>query len=414
MSAGEGEGRASAGPGLGDGRGAGPGTGRTRVRVTGGTRGNDDGVSGSDFLREATAELYGSDPEEFTERRTALASQARAAGDRAAAKEIAGLRKPTRSAWMINQLIRADPGVADRLAGLGDELRAAAAALDGAKIRELSQERRKLVDTLIRRTLQQAGEQSPSASLREDLTATFGTALADPQVARDLADGTLVRAAHHADFGTGAPELTLVPPPADTGGTTPSSGREATENHGDAEADELKEAGRGRKAGGPGPRRPGRPGGSRAEAASRAAGVSRAEVSRGPGAIRTAKPSGTGEKAKAADEARAARAAERAKAADQARAAEEARAAREARAAEDRQRAVAEAEQTLEEAGREAEQAAQDEQDARATIEALESQLDEAHRRATEARRKARDAQSSLQKARRAVARLTPARRGRA
>jgi hypothetical protein len=353
--------------------------------VTGGARGNDDGVSGSDFLREATAELYGSDPEEFTERRTALASRARAAGDRAAAKEIAGLRKPTRSAWMINQLVRADPGVADRLAGLGDELRAAAAALDGAKIRELSQERRKLVDTLIRRTLQQAGEQSPPAALREDLTATFGAALADPQVSRDLADGILVRAAHHADFGTGAPELTLVPPPADETGTTPSPGREAAENHGGAEADEVEEAGRGRRAG----------------------------VSRGPGAIRTARPSGTGKKARAAGEARAARAAERAKAAEQARAAEEARATREARAAEDRQRAIAEAEQTLDEASREAEQATQDEQDARATIEALESQLDEAHRRATEARRKARDAQSALQKARRAVARLTPARRDR-
>ena len=399
ISAGEGEGRASAGPGLGDGRGP--------VRVTGGARGNDDGVSGSDFLREATAELYGSDPEEFTERRTALASQARAAGDRAAAKEIAGLRKPTRSAWMINQLVRADPGVADRLAGLGDELRAAAAALDGAKIRELSQERRKLVDTLIRRTLQQAGEQSPPAALREDLTATFGAALADPQVARDLADGTLVRAAHHADFGTGAPELTLVPPPADETGTTTSPGREAAENHGGAEADEVGEAGRGRKAG------VSRAAASRAAGGSRAAGVSRADAPQGPETIRTARPSGTGGKARAADEARAARAAERAKAAEQARAAEEARAAREARAAEDRQRAIAEAEQALAEASRDAEQAAQDEEDARATIEALESQLDEAHRRATVARRKARDAQGALQKARRAVARLTPARRDR-
>jgi hypothetical protein len=344
--------------------------------VTGGARGNDDGVSGSDFLREATAELYGSDPEEFTERRTALASRARAAGDRSAAKEIAGLRKPTRSAWMINQLVRADPGVADRLAGLGDELRAAAAALDGAKIRELSQERRKLVDTLIRRTLQQAGEQSPSAALREDLTATFGAALADPQVARDLADGTLVRAAHHADFGTGAPELTLVPPPVDAAGTTPSPGR----------------------------------GASRTAGASRAAGVSRGQ---GPRSTRTTRPAGTGEEASAADEARTARAAERAKAAEEARAAEEDRAARAARAAEDRQRAIAEAEQTLEEASREADQAAQDEQDARDNIQALESQLDEAHRRVTEARRKARDTQSALQKARRAVARLTPARRDR-
>ena len=350
--------------------------------MTGGAWGNDDGVSDSDFLREATAELYGSDPEEFTERRTALASRARAAGDRSAAKEIAGLRKPTRSAWMINQLVRADPGVADRLAGLGDELRAAAAALDGAKIRELSQERRKLVDTLIRRTLQQAGEQSPSAAVREDLTATFGAALADPQVARDLADGTLVRAAHHADFGTGAPELTLVPPPVDAAGTTPSSGRGASRTAG----------------------------ASRTPGASRSAGVSRGQ---GPRSTRTTTPAGTGEEASAADEARAARAAERAKAAEEARAAEEDRAARAARAAEDRQRAIAEAEQTLEEASREADQAAQDEQDARDNIQALESQLDEAHRRVTEARRKARDTQSALQKARRAVARLTPARRDR-
>ena len=99
--------------------------------------GNDNGVSVTDFVGEATTELYGSDPEGFTERRAALAAEARAAGDRPAAKEIAGLRKPTRPAWMINQLVRADPGVADRLAGLGDELRAAAAALDGPKIQPI-------------------------------------------------------------------------------------------------------------------------------------------------------------------------------------------------------------------------------------------------------------------------------------
>ena len=370
-------------------------------------------MSGTDFVGEATDELYGSDPEAFTERRAALAAQARSAGDRAAAKEIAGLRKPTRPAWMINQLVRADPEVADRLAGLGDDLRAAAAALDGAKIRELSQERRKLVDTLIRQTLQQAGERSPSAALREDLTATFGAALADPRVARDLAAGTLVRPAHHADFGTGAPELTLVPPPADAAGTTPAPGRETAEDHGDAEADGVKEAGGGKA----GVSRAAASRGPQATRGTRAASqgprAARAHGSRGPQATPAARPAGTGEAARAADQARVARAAERAKAAGEARAAEETRAARAARAAEDRQRAIDEAEQTLEEAGREADQAAQDEQDARDSIRILESQLDEAHLRVTEARRRARDAQSALQKARRAVARLTPARRDR-
>jgi hypothetical protein len=177
-------------------------------------------VSGTDFVDEATTELYGSDPGGFTERRSALAAQARAAGDRPAAKEIASLRKPTRSAWMINQLVRTDPGVAERLVQLGDELRAAAAALDGTKIRELSQARRRMVDTLIRQALQQAGEEAPSAALREDLTATFGAAVADPQVARELAAGTLLRPVHRADFSPGLPGLALVSPPASASGGT--------------------------------------------------------------------------------------------------------------------------------------------------------------------------------------------------
>ncbi len=221
--------------------------------------GNDDGVSGTDFVGEATTELYGSDPEGFTERRSALAAQARAAGDRPAAKEIAGLRKPTRPAWMINELVRADPGVAGRLVELGDELRAAAAALDGAKIRELSQARRRLVDTLIRQALQQAGEESPSAALREDLTATFGAALADPKVARDLAAGTLLRPVHRADFSPGLPGLALVPPPADASAGT-------------AEAAVVPE--RAREAG-KGDRRPGGAGGEAADRPKAAGGARR-------------------------------------------------------------------------------------------------------------------------------------------
>jgi hypothetical protein len=330
--------------------------------VTRDTRGNDDGVSGTDFLDEATAELYGSDPEEFTERRTALAARARAAGDRTAAKEIAGLRKPTRSAWMINQLVRADPGVADRLAGLGDELRAAAAELDGPKIRELSQARRQLVDTLIRQVLRQSGGQSPPAGLREDLTATFGAALADPQVARDLAAGTLLRAVHRADFSSGVPGLTLVPPPADA----------------------TKSAA---------PRR-------------------RAPDARPPDVGRNTRPAQvvTPEKVNAA---RAAREARAARAADEAQAAREARAAEQARVAEDRRRAIAEAEQTVAEASEAADRAAQAEQDERDNVRALESQLDEAHLRVTDARRRLRETQSALQKARRALSRLGPAPRDR-
>jgi len=169
-------------------------------------------MTDADLLAEAAAELYAGDPGAFMERRAALAAQARAAGQAAAAKQITALRKPTHSAWLINQLVRADPETASRLRMLGYELRSAGAALDGARIRELSQARRRLMDSLVRRALALPGAGPPSAALREELTATFGAALADPEIADQLAAGTLVRAVHRADFSPAGPSLTLVPP----------------------------------------------------------------------------------------------------------------------------------------------------------------------------------------------------------
>ncbi len=152
------------------------------------------------LLSDAVAELYSADPDEFTQRRKELAARARAAGDRAAAKDIAALGKPTRSAWLINRLVRADPSVPARLTELGDQLRAGEAALDGASIRKLSAARRELVDSLVR---QATADAAASAALREEVTGTFSAALADPDVASQVAAGTLVRAAHWAGFGPG-------------------------------------------------------------------------------------------------------------------------------------------------------------------------------------------------------------------
>lgn len=160
-------------------------------------------VTANDLVAQAVAELYSADPEEFTKRRSELAAQARSAGDRDAAKQIAALGKPTRSAWVVNRLIRADPGVAAALADLGDRLRAGEAALDGASIRELSRARRDLIDDLVRKALKESGQRSASAALRDELSETFSAALADPDVAGQVAAGTLVRAARWAGFGPG-------------------------------------------------------------------------------------------------------------------------------------------------------------------------------------------------------------------
>ena len=171
-------------------------------------------MSDTDLLRDAVAELYSSDPDQFVDRRAALAAAARAAGQAPVARQIAGLRKPTRSAWVVNQLARAEPGVTSELSSLGEELRAAQESLDGAAIRELSQRRHQLIETLARRAFEVAGQPQPPAALRDDVTATLGAAMADAEVAGQLASGTLVRPARSEGFGPAGPaappELALV------------------------------------------------------------------------------------------------------------------------------------------------------------------------------------------------------------
>jgi hypothetical protein len=171
-------------------------------------------VTSGDLLAGAIAELYSADPDEFVGRRTALVSGAREAGQAAAARRIAGLRKPTRSAWVVNQLIRSRPDVVSDLADLGEELRAAQRSLDGEAVRQLSQRRRQLVADLVRRALEVSGQNAPSAALRDEVNATLSAAVADPEVAGQLAAGMLERAVHREGFGVaGPPVLTLVPPP---------------------------------------------------------------------------------------------------------------------------------------------------------------------------------------------------------
>jgi hypothetical protein len=167
-------------------------------------------VSGADLLAAAVDELYSADPDEFIERRRMLAAGARSAGDAVAAKRIAALRKPTRSAWVVNQLARSAPGAASELAGLGEQLRDAQRSADGEALRELSRRRYQLVGSLVRQALAVSGQQhAPSSALRDEVAATLGAAVADPQVAAQVAAGALAQPVHREGFGP-AGVLTVV------------------------------------------------------------------------------------------------------------------------------------------------------------------------------------------------------------
>lgn len=184
-------------------------------------------ANNEDTLHLAVDELYAADPEDFLQRRSALSAAAKKAGDTATAKAIAALRKPTRSAYTLNRLARSETGGVAELLDLGSQLRDAERSVDAKQIRELTTRRRRLVDELTRRAFDLVAESAPSSALRDEVVSTLTAALADGDVADQLADGILVKPARWEGFGFGAgPDLTLVPTPAPRSGgdrATPTS-----------------------------------------------------------------------------------------------------------------------------------------------------------------------------------------------
>ncbi|MEH3133110.1 MAG: hypothetical protein PGN27_24395 [Mycolicibacterium neoaurum] len=143
--------------------------------------------------------LYGVPPPEFTALRGQLVAQAKKRGDTDAARTIGAARRPTVAAWVVNALVRADPAVADRLAELRAQLQAAHAAMDGARIRELTASQRRVVIDLTRAGLAAARVNAPTPALRADITNTLQAAIADPDVHARL--GRLEKAEEWSGFG---------------------------------------------------------------------------------------------------------------------------------------------------------------------------------------------------------------------
>lgn len=342
-------------------------------------------VTGTDLVRDAIAELYAGDPDEFIPRRRALAAEARAAGDREAAKTIAGLGKPTRSAWVVNRLVHADPQVAASLAELGGRLRSGEAALDGASIRQLSRERRELVDGLVRRALEEAGQPSPSVALRDEVTDTFNAALADPEVGEQVATGNLQKAVHWAGFGPGiGSAISSGPVRAPAPRTTATDTQEAPGR-----------AAGGRAAGGRAAR--GRAAGGLAAtglAAGRQAGGGRGDTGRAAAARRAdLSPAESDE----------ARAEANAQAEARARADAEARAERER---EEGRALVARAGQAAEEASRAADAAAATEREISESVTFMQERLSREQQRLVQARRDTRQAAAAATRAKQTLERL--------
>jgi hypothetical protein len=154
-------------------------------------------------LEEVADELYGNSPDDFVERRTERVAEARQAGDRVLAKQISQLRRPTRTAWMVNLLARANPSEISQLLDLGRALQDAQQRAAGDQLRQLSKSRRSAVDALTRQAadLGRAAGHAPTEGTVQEVSQTLQAALADPAIADLVQRGRLTQAASYGGFG---------------------------------------------------------------------------------------------------------------------------------------------------------------------------------------------------------------------
>ncbi|WP_263730664.1 hypothetical protein [Cellulomonas sp. SG140] len=148
-------------------------------------------------------ELYGLPLEQFTAARDARAKELRRDGDRTVAAEVARLPRPSVAAWAVDLLVRHERDLVEQLVELGAALREAQETLAGEQLRELDQERRRLLRAIGQRARALAEDQGLhlSESVLGQVQATVHAAMADPGAAAAVRSGVLTRSLETSGFG---------------------------------------------------------------------------------------------------------------------------------------------------------------------------------------------------------------------
>ncbi len=147
--------------------------------------------------------LYAAAPDRFVTLRSEAVQQARAAKDKALVAAIGALRRPTRTAWLVNLLARSAGDDLERLLALGGALAEAQRSRAGDELRRLSAERRHAVDALTARAVELGREQGYEATdtVRQEVSQTLQAALADGEVTDQVRRGVLTQARTYGGFG---------------------------------------------------------------------------------------------------------------------------------------------------------------------------------------------------------------------
>jgi hypothetical protein len=169
-----------------------------------------------DVSDEALDGLYHGPLEEFTAARNDLAKSLRSDGEAAAADEVKGLQKPSRAAWLVNQLAVRKAAEVAELLEVGDRLRAAqeemlAGSTDREKLREVARRQQETVDSLLRTAEAIGREHGVGAQILTRVGETLQAAAGDPEVAEAIRRGRLTREQRSASIGLVGPATPASP-----------------------------------------------------------------------------------------------------------------------------------------------------------------------------------------------------------
>jgi hypothetical protein len=155
-------------------------------------------------------DLYGLPLDEFTKARDELAKELRQGGKKEAADEVKALRKPSISAWTVNQLARRHPQGMRALVKAGEGLRKAQRSAVGGggpeALRDATRAHRAALDELSAAAREELG--ADGATLQR-AAQTLRNASVDKEASKGLLAGTLTGDVEQSGFGS---LLSVVPP----------------------------------------------------------------------------------------------------------------------------------------------------------------------------------------------------------
>jgi hypothetical protein len=162
-------------------------------------------------LEDALDELYASDASEFVAIRKRLSAAQRDAGDRAGAKVLQGARRPSTSAWALNQLARREPQLVESLLDASSALYAAQTRGSNKPeaLRDAIRAHRDALDAAADAATAVLGGRANDA-FRGEIISTLRAVSTDEEIERQLRAGRLIREASSSGFPD-ATGLTLVP-----------------------------------------------------------------------------------------------------------------------------------------------------------------------------------------------------------